>query len=35
MIGGVVHGTLTKGLWMISQCISRKLPAVRISALST
>jgi len=33
MIGGVVQGTLTKGLWITPHCISRKELAVRISAL--
>src|SRR2546430_9508220 len=32
MIGGVVHGTFTKGLLITFQCMSRYVPVVRISA---
>ena len=35
MIGGVVQGTPTKGFWITPQSMSRKLPVVRIRALST
>src|SRR2546429_611517 len=33
MIGGVVHGIFTNGLWMVFQCINRKVPVVNINAL--
>src|SRR5712671_494981 len=33
MIGGVVQGTLTKGLLITFQCMSRYVPVVKISAL--
>src|SRR5213595_765000 len=33
MIGGVVQGTLTNGLWMTFQCIRSHVPVVRIKAL--
>src|SRR5882762_1804050 len=32
MIGGVVHGILTNGLWMTPQYIKRYVPVVRMSA---
>src|SRR5437870_4228576 len=34
MIGGVVQGTFTNGLWITPQLMSRYVPVVRISALS-
>ena len=33
--GGVVQGTLTKGRWITSHCISRNVPVVRIKAFKT